>query len=85
MMFKSRRCWKNDMGGTRRGMQRALRKEKVISVYAKDGLLLTHYEEGHGRIREEMPQLPSTGQLDPHPPTKPTQHGHPMALPYLRA
>ena len=43
------------MGGTRREMQRALRKEKVISVYAKDGLLLAHYEGGHGRIREEMP------------------------------
>ena len=66
-------------------MRKALRKEKVISVYAKDGLLLAHYKEGHNRIREEMTQLPSTGQLDPHPPIKPTQHGHPMALPYLRA
>ena len=43
------------MGGTRRGMQRALRKEKVILVYAKDALLLAHYEEGHDRFREEMP------------------------------
>ena len=55
MMFESQKCWKNYMGGTRRGMQRALRKEKVILVYAKDALLLAHYEEGHDRIREEMP------------------------------
>ena len=85
MMFESQKCWKNYMGGTRRGMQRALRKEKVILVYAKDALLLAHYEEVHGKICEEMPWLPSTGQLDPHPPTKPTQHGRPMALPYLGA
>ena len=45
MMFGSRRSWENDKGGTRKGMRKALRKEKVISLYAKDGLLLAHYEE----------------------------------------
>lgn len=37
------------------------------------------------RICEEMSQLPSAGQPNSHPPTKFTQHGHPMALPYLGA
>ena len=40
-------------------MRRALSKEKAILVYATNGLLLAHYEEGYGRIYEEMPQLPS--------------------------
>lgn len=66
-------------------MWRALRKEKVISVYVVDGLLLAHFGEGQGKIREKMPQLPSTCQLDPHPPKMPTEHGHPMAFPYLGA
>ena len=56
-----RKSWRNDKGGACRGMWRALREEKVASVYVADGLLLAHYEEGYGRICEEMPQLPSAG------------------------
>ena len=51
-------------------MKGAPREEKAIIVSATDGLLLAHYEEKHSRICEEMPQLPSTGQLDSHSPTK---------------
>ena len=54
-MFGSRRSRGNNKGSTRKGMQRALREENAISVYAIDGLLLAHYEEGYERICEEMP------------------------------
>ena len=37
---------------------------------AVDGLLLAYYEKKHNRIYEEMPQLPSTNQLDSHLPIK---------------
>ena len=42
-------------------MRKALREEKAILVPTADGLLMTHYKERHSRIREEVPQLPSTG------------------------
>ena len=84
-MLRSQRNWGNDKGGVHWGMRRALREEKVLSVYVTDRLLLAHYEEGYNRICEEMPQLPSVGQLDSYPPTKLIEHGHPMTLPYLGA
>ena len=36
-------------------MQRALREEKVVPMYAADGLLLAHYEERYNRSCEELP------------------------------
>ena len=47
-------------------MRGALREEKTILGPAVDGLLLVHHEERHTIIREEVPQLPSTRQSDPH-------------------
>ena len=46
------------------------RKKKAISVYAANGILLAHYEEGYDIICEEMPQQSSTCQPDSHPPAK---------------
>ena len=57
-------------------MKGAPREEKVIIVSATYGLLLAHYEEKHSRICEEMPQLPSTGQLDSHSPTEVSSQDH---------
>ena len=54
-MFRSQRSGGNNKGSACKGMQRALREENAISVYAIDGLLLAHYEEGYERICEEMP------------------------------
>jgi len=54
-MFGSRRSWGNNKGSACRGMQRALKEEKAISVYVVDGLLLAHYKEGYENICEEMP------------------------------
>ena len=34
---------------------------------------------------KKMPWLPSIGQPDSHSSAELTQHGHPMALPHLRA
>ena len=85
MMFGSRRSKGDDKGGTRRRMWGAPRKEKFVQMLATDGLLLAHHEEGHRRICEEMPQLPSTSQLYSHSPIELTQHGHPIALPHLGA
>ena len=57
-------------------MKGAPREEKAIIVSATYGLLLAHYEEKHSRICEEMPQLPSTGQLDSHSPTEVSSQDH---------
>ena len=59
--------------------------KKSCTDTATNGLLLAHHDERYSRICEKMPQLPSTSQLDSHLSTKLTQHGHPMALPHLRA
>ena len=66
-------------------MRGASKEEKAIPVLVVDRLLLAYHEERHSRIREEVPQLPSTSQFNPHSPTEFTQHRHPMVLPQLGA
>ena len=60
-------------------------EEEVVQMPTIDGLLLAYHEEVHNRICEEVSQLPSTSQPDSYSPMELTQHGHPMALPHLRA
>ena len=59
-------------------MQRASRKEEVVSVHIANGLLLAHYEEGCSRICKEVPRLPSASQFDPYSATKLAEHGPSM-------
>ena len=67
-MFGTQRSGENDKGGTRRRMRETPKKEKVVQMLATDGLLLAHYEKRHNKICEEIPQLPSTSQLDSYSP-----------------
>ena len=42
------------------------REKEVVSTHSTNGLLLAKYKEGRNRIRENMPQMPSIGKLDPY-------------------
>ena len=84
-MSGSRGSKKDNKRSTLRRVWGTPGEEKAIQVLATNGLLLAHHEERQDRICKKMPQLPSIGQLDSHSSAELTQHGHPMALPYLGA
>ena len=60
-------------------------KKKLYRCLLQMGYYLPTMTKDIAEFVKKMPQLPSTSQLDSHSSTELTQHGHPMALPHLRA
>lgn len=84
-MSRIKRGKVNVKGGTLRQMQGTSRKKKAIYVYHANGLLLSHYEKGYGKICEKMSWLPGARKFNPHPSLEPTKHGYFMALSHMGA